>query len=165
MTVEQAVGTALAQMVSEASLMPAQAKGMRDKVGLGLGDAARPCAPLLYNCCLSSRVALARSRRLMMTYWSTVPARVGGAVMGLVGLGVGMHSKAKVKSAPELGVPKPKLTGSLVSSAATANGSMPQAVQRGALIPATAWPAMGVLRECPTGSMLQKSSGASAVTL
>jgi hypothetical protein len=45
-----------------------------------------------------------------------------------------------------------------------ANGSIPQAVQRGALIPATAWPAMGVLRDCPTGSMLQKSSGASAVT-
>jgi hypothetical protein len=50
MMVAQVVGTALAHIISEASLMPAQAKGMGDPVGLGSGDATRPCAPSLYNC-------------------------------------------------------------------------------------------------------------------
>src|SRR5690349_6237931 len=46
--------------------------------------------------------------------------------------------------------------------AATANGSMPQAVQSGALTPASAVAAIEVLRVSPPGSRLQKSSGASA---
>jgi hypothetical protein len=42
---------------------------------------------------------------------------------------------------------------------------MPQAVQSGELIPATATAAIGVLRLCPSESRLQKRSGASAVML
>ena len=49
--------------------------------------------------------------------------------------------------------------------AATAKGSMPHAVHSGALTPASACAAIGVLRDWPAESRLQKSSGASAVTL
>ena len=58
---------------------------------------------------------------------------------------------------------KPKFTVSVVSSAAIARGTMPQAVHNGALTPATAAAATCVLRVSPPGSRLKKSSGASAV--
>src|SRR5438309_1781476 len=46
-----------------------------------------------------------------------------------------------------------------------ANGSMPQAVQSGALMPATAIAAIDVLRLCPRLSSAQNVSGASAARL
>ena len=46
-----------------------------------------------------------------------------------------------------------------------ASGTIPQAVQRGALMPATARAAIGVLRDSPPGRRLKKMSGASAVRL
>ena len=63
------------------------------------------------------------------------------------------------------GAPSPKFTGSVRSLAGMAKGSIAQAVHSGALMPASACAAIGVFREAPSESRLQKSSGASAVTL
>src|SRR2546430_17326154 len=60
---------------------------------------------------------------------------------------------------------KPKSAVSPASSGAMAIGVILQAVQTGALIPATACAAMLVRRDCPPGSRLQNNSGAWAETL
>ena len=68
-------------------------------------------------------------------------------------------------SVGSVGSASPKFSGSLAFLAAMAKGSMPQAVHKGALTPARACTAIGVLRDTPAESRLQNNSGASAVTL
>src|SRR3981189_2793428 len=79
-----------------------------------------------------------------------------------VGVVPPVHWNPNVYITPGL---KPRSVVSAELIAATAKGSMPQAVHSGALIPATAIAAIGVLRAWPRLRMAQNNNGASALRL
>src|SRR5689334_17577724 len=117
-----------------------------------------PCAPIRNSCVFSSaNIVAAVSNRFNKIYWMrrVVPGRTAGV------------------PAPEQLYPsvyfvlatKPKSVVSVESSAATANTSPPQAVQSGALIPATALARTAILRSVARGRKLQNVSGTSPVRM